>query len=131
MSVLFSHGLIGCERNASECPERCGGSDSSYEGSLGLEPKPSDCFTLRGSPDSMMSLDRQGTLRMKNPQVISPQAQESSGPMRYMVSVVLAKATVWERRKHATTEALKESDVSWVVLLSYRFGILTVYRRRK
>jgi hypothetical protein len=54
----------------------------------------------------MMSFERQGTLRMKKPQVISPQAQKRSGPIRYIVSVVLAKPTVWARRKQAATEAL-------------------------
>lgn len=54
----------------------------------------------------MMSLERQGTLKMKNPQAISPQAQKRRGPIRYIVSVVFAKPTVWARRKQAATEAL-------------------------
>jgi hypothetical protein len=60
----------------------------------------------------MMSFDRQGTLRMKKPQVISPQAQKRSGPIRYIVSVVFAKPTVWARRKQGATEALCRSSVS-------------------
>jgi hypothetical protein len=62
----------------------------------------------------MMSFDRQGTLRMKKPQVISPQAQKRSGPIRYIVSVVFANPTVWARRKQAAMQALyKCSLVSW------------------
>lgn len=78
-----------------------------------------------------MSFERQGTLRIKKPQVISPQAQNNSGPMRYMVSVVLAKATVWERRKHAATEALVEDDVSSISLSSNESEKRTVYRHQK
>jgi hypothetical protein len=62
----------------------------------------------------MINFDRQGTLKMKKPQVISAQAQKRRGPMRYMLSASLAKVTVWERRKQAATEALGVGVVSLI-----------------
>lgn len=60
----------------------------------------------------MISFERQGTLKMKKPQVISAQAQKRSGPMRYIVSVEPANVIVWARRKHAATEAL--GSIRWL-----------------
>lgn len=70
---------------------------------LPLRPRALD--NLLRSPDSIASFDRQGTLKMKKPQVISAQAQNRRGPMKYMLSVDLAKVTVWARRKQAAIEA--------------------------
>ena len=72
---------------------------------LPLRPRALD--NLLRSPDSIASFDRQGTLKMKKPQVISAQAQNRRGPMKYMLSVDLAKVTVWARRKQAAIEALR------------------------
>lgn len=49
---------------------------------------------------------------MKKPQVISAQAQNRRGPIRYMLSELLAKATVWIRRKIAATEALEKLELA-------------------
>ena len=44
--------------------------------------RPSGPKSFCRNPDSMMSLERQGTLKMKKPQVISASAQKRRGPIR-------------------------------------------------
>lgn len=44
--------------------------------------KPSALKTFCRMPDSMMSFERQGTLKMKKPQVISASAQNRRGPIK-------------------------------------------------
>jgi hypothetical protein len=79
----------------------------SYVELLDLVPlKLRTLFTLCGSPDSLIILERQGMLKMKKPQVISPHAQNKIGLMRYMLSGSFANLIVWDKRKQAATEAL-------------------------
>ena len=54
---------------------------------------------------------------MKKPQVISAQAQNRRGPMRYIVSVSLAKATVFTSRKIAAIQALCQDISSGLMML--------------
>ncbi|PYH87362.1 hypothetical protein BO71DRAFT_489628 [Aspergillus ellipticus CBS 707.79] len=74
-------------------------------------PTPQQAGDLEAEPEleipvSISSLDRQGMLKMKNPQVISAQAQKRRGPIMYILSASLAKDTVCARRKQAAIEAL-------------------------
>lgn len=68
--------------------------ESVCEALLDLKLMPRASLNFLGSPDSAIILGRQGMLRMKNPHVISAHAQKRRGPMKYMLSVVLAKVTV-------------------------------------
>lgn len=45
---------------------------------------PSNFLSLGDLTDSARSFGRHGTLRMKKPHVISPQAQNNNGPMKYI-----------------------------------------------
>lgn len=71
-----------------------------------LTPRAS--LTLVGSFDSAISLGKQGTLKMKNPAVISAHAQKSRGPIKYILSASWEKEIVWARRKQAAIQALKQ-----------------------
>lgn len=77
-----------------------------FGGSLGLSLSSFLRVIRRRSPESRIILDKQGTLNIKNPQVISAVAQKRSEPIMYMPSESRAKSIVRTRRQIADIQAL-------------------------
>lgn len=85
---------------------------------------PKTFLTWLERPESLRMLGKQGTQRMKKPQVISAQAQKRSGAMKYMVSFSWAKVTVVAKRMLPEMDALRRC-VSHGGIRSDRIGART------